>query len=112
MNKFAIVFLATAMTLGSGAAMAANSNGNENSAADAGAKAPGAKENLPPNKVDNNKINTGDTNTANPGNGSMSADQIDKNSDCKDGKCPNVNEKVKTKQGGGSVDRQTDGTSQ
>lgn len=50
MNKFAIIFLKAAMTLGSGAAMATDSNnGTANQAADAGAAAGGAKQNLPPN---------------------------------------------------------------
>ena len=42
MKKFAIVFLTAAMTLGSGAALAAEggNNGTANQAADAGAVAP------------------------------------------------------------------------
>jgi len=119
MNKFAIIFLTAAMTLGSGAAMAASSNnGTANQAADAGAAAGGAKQNLPPNNVDNSKINNTDTNTNPAANGgstgssNMSADEIDQNSQCKDGKCPDINSKVKTGEGGGQVDRKTDGTSQ
>ncbi|MFD1801759.1 YbgS-like family protein [Mixta tenebrionis] len=120
MNKIAIAVLTAAMTLGSGAALAAQgNNGTANQAADAGAVAPGAKENLPPNNVDNNDINTGSSNisgsgtsTPTAGSNGMSADQMDKNAQCKDGKCPNINEKVQTQQGGGDVDRKTDGTTQ
>lgn len=117
MNKFAIVFLATAMTLGSGAAIAASSNnGTANQAADAGAAAGGANENLAPNKVDNSKINnTGDATATQNGTqqkttknqSKMTADQIDKNTQCKDGKCPDVNKKV-----GPGADTKTDGTTQ
>ena len=120
MNKFAIAVLTAAMTLGSGAALAAQGNNcTANQAADAGAVAPGAKENLQPNNVDNSQINNGSTNTAPGASGSptagsngMSADEMDQNAQCKDGKCPNVNEKVQTQQGGGEVDRKTDGTTQ
>lgn len=116
MKKFAIVFLTAAMTLGSGAAMAAgSSNGGANQAADAGAVAGSAKENLAPNKVDNSKINnTGDATSHKSGehkatksHSKMSADEIDKNTQCKDGKCPNINEKV-----GPGADTKTDGTTQ
>lgn len=120
MNKFAIIFLTAAMTLGSGAAMAADSssnNGTANQAADAGAAAGGAKENLPPNKVDNSKINNSGVNSHSAATGgssgkNMSADEIDQNSQCKDGKCPNINKKVETKKGGGEVNTKTDGTTQ
>jgi len=119
MKKFALLFLTAAMTLSSGAVMAEGSNnGTANQAASAGAAAGGAKENLPPNKVDNNKINnTGnDTNPATSGSttshGNMSANEMDQNAQCKDGKCPNINKKVQTKVGGGDVDTKTDGTTQ
>lgn len=115
MNKFAIAVLTAAMTLGSGAALAAEgNNGTANQAADAGAVAPGAKENLPPNNVDNSQINNSGSASSSPtaGSNGMSADEMDQNAQCKDGKCPNVNEKVQTQQGGGEVDRKTDGTSQ
>ncbi|URQ61908.1 YbgS-like family protein [Pantoea alhagi] len=118
MNKFAIAILTAAMTLGSGAALAADgNNGTANQAADAGAVAPGAKENLPPNNVDNSQINNSGINnntssTPTAGSNGMSADEMDQNAQCKDGKCPNVNEKVQTQQGGGDVDRKTDGTTQ
>ncbi len=42
----------------------------------------------------------------------MTADEIDKNSQCKDGKCPDMNKKVHTKKGGGHVNTKTDGTTQ
>ncbi len=117
MNKFAMILLTTAMTLGSGAVMAADNNGEANAAADAGAAAGGANQNLPPNKVDNDKINNGSMNTnsaATSGTDSsnMSADQMHKNTLCKDGKCPDVNKKVETKEGGGHVQHKTDGTTQ
>jgi len=116
MKKFAIVFLTAAMTLGSASAMAAGgNNGTANQAADAGAAAGGAKQNLAPNKVDNSNINnTGEaTNptkhhkTTHHAKKKMTADEIDKNTQCKDGKCPDVNQKV-----GPGADRKTDGTTQ
>ncbi|WP_439212823.1 YbgS-like family protein [Duffyella gerundensis] len=116
MNKIAMVCLAAAMTLGSGAAMAAGgNNGTSNQAADAGAVAPGAKENLPPNNVDNSKINNGSGTSHSSSTHSskhMTADEIDQNAQCKDGKCPNINRKVETKVGGGEVNTKTDGTTQ
>ncbi|KQN54212.1 homeobox protein YbgS [Erwinia sp. E602] len=111
MNKFAIVFLTAAMTLGSGAAMAADSgsnNGSANAAADAGAVAPGAKSHLQPNGVDNSKINTGESGTPATGTTSgsdMSATEVHKNTECKDGKCPDINNKV-----GDDANHKTDGT--
>ncbi|WP_058969857.1 YbgS-like family protein [Type-D symbiont of Plautia stali] len=118
MNKFALIFLTAAMTLGSGAAMAAdNNNGSANASAEAGAAAGGAKQNLPPNNVDNSKINNGSMNTnsaatSGTSSGNMTAEQIHKNTMCKDGKCPDMNKKVDTKEGGGHVKHKTDGTSQ
>lgn len=110
MNKFSIVLLTAAMTLGSGAAMAdAGSNGTANQAADAGAVAPGAKQNMAPNKVSNDQINnTGDATSSGSTmnhDGNMSADEVHKNSQCKEGKCPDVNKKV-----GQDADTKTDGT--
>lgn len=119
MNKFAIVFLTAAMTLGSGAAMAAGSssdgggnNGTANQAEDAGAVAGSAKENLAPNKVDNSDINnTGDATSGTQQKmdhqKNMSANDIDQNTQCKDGKCPDMNKKV-----GPGADTKTDGTTQ
>ncbi|WP_426816726.1 YbgS-like family protein [Winslowiella sp. 2C04] len=113
MKKFAIVFLTAAMTLGSGAAMAASNNGTANQAADAGAAAGGAKQNLQPNNVDNSQINTGSgTSGTATDSSNMTADEIHKNAQCKDGKCPDVNKKVETKVGGGDVNTKTDGTTQ
>ena len=116
MKNFAIVFLTAAMTLGSGAVMADN-NGTANQAADAGAAAGGAKQNLPPNNVDNSQINNGQINTGGTtgtaaDSSNMTADEVHKNAQCKDGKCPDVNKKVETKVGGGEVDTKTDGTTQ
>lgn len=116
MNKIAMVCLAAVMTLGSGAALAAGSNnGTSNQAESAGAVAPGAKENLPPNNVDNSKINNGSGTSHSSSTHSsknMTADEIDQNAQCKDGKCPNINRKVETKVGGGEVNTKTDGTTQ
>ncbi|MTD26784.1 protein YbgS [Erwinia sorbitola] len=108
MNKFAIVLLTAAMTLGSGAAMAAG-NGASNAAADAGAIAPGAHKNISPNHVSNDKINTDGTGTHKDmkNHNGMSADEVNKNAQCKDGKCPDINSKV-----GSDADTKTDGTSQ
>lgn len=106
MNKFTMVLLTAAMTLGSTAAMA---DGSANAAADAGAVAGSAKENLAPNKVNNDKINTDGTGThkdMKKGHG-MSAEEVHKNSQCKDGKCPDINKKV-----GEDAQTKTDGTSQ
>ncbi|MEM6159972.1 YbgS-like family protein [Erwinia sp. P6884] len=109
MNKFAIVFLTAAMTLGSGAALAESNNGGANQAADAGAVSGSAKENLQPNNVDNSDINnTGNATspqTQADGSTNMSADEMHENSQCKDGKCPDMNKKV-----GDGADTKTDGT--
>lgn len=110
MNKFAIVFLTAAMTLGSGAAIAADNNGSANAAADAGAVAPGSNEKIAPNNVDNSKINTSGDNATHKDmkhHKGMSADEVNKNTQCKDGKCPDINKKV-----GNEADTKTDGTSQ
>ncbi|SFM87407.1 YbgS-like protein [Izhakiella capsodis] len=118
MNKFAIAILTATMALGSGAALAAGgNNGNSNQAAAAGAVSGGAKQTLAPKLVDNSKINGGSHNTAghpthknkmkHHKHKKMDANQINRNSQCKDGKCPNVNEKV-----GPGANTRTDGTTQ
>ncbi|MCX8957187.1 YbgS-like family protein [Erwinia psidii] len=113
MNKFAMVFLTAAMTLGSGAVMADQSNnGTANQAADAGASSAGAAQKLAPNGVDNSKINnTGDATThtkkVKHHAKKSSATETHKNSVCKDGKCPDVNKKV-----GSDANTKTDGTTQ
>lgn len=109
MKKFAIVLLTAAMTLGSGAVMAASGNGSANAAADAGAIAPGAKDNLAPNHVDNSKINTEGSSALKhkKKHHGMSANDAHKNTQCKDGKCTNINSKV-----GVGANTKTDGTSQ
>ena len=64
MTKLATLFLTATLSLASGAALAADSgaqtnNGQANAAADAGQVAPDARENVAPNNVDNNGVNTG-----------------------------------------------------
>jgi len=124
MTKLATLFLTATLTLASGSALAADSsasgsNGDANAAAEAGQVAPDAKQNIAPNNVDNNNINTGNTNTGGTmlhPNGTdsgtmnhdgMTTDEVHKNSMCKDGKCPNPNDKV-----GNDADTKTDGTTQ
>ena len=113
LKNLAILCLTAAMTLGSGAALAAtassssdtgstSSNGQENQS-----NSPGATQNLPPNNVDSSKINTSTTDNSN-----MTADQIDKNTKCKDGKCPDINSKVQTGKGATPGGTKTDGTTQ
>ncbi len=63
MTKLATLFLTATLSLASGAALAADSgaqtnNGQANAAADAGQVAPDARENVAPNNVDNNGVNT------------------------------------------------------
>ncbi len=112
-KNLALFFLTAVMTFSSGAALAASSgtstdtgstsnNGIENQSGSAG-----AKQNLPPNNVDNSKINTGNTDASN-----MSADEINKNTQCKDGKCPNINSKVQTGSNANPNGTKTDGTTQ
>ncbi|POT58735.1 hypothetical protein C3432_09255 [Citrobacter amalonaticus] len=122
MTKLASLFLTATLSLASGAALAAESgtqsnNGQANAAADAGQVAPDAKENVAPNNVDNNKINSGgkmlhpDGSTMN--HDGMTKDEVHKNSMCKDGRCPDVNKKVETGNGiNNDVDTKTDGTTQ
>ncbi len=109
MNKFAIVLLTAAITLGSGSVIAASGNGSFNAAADAGAIAPGAKDNLAPNHVDNSKINTEGSSALNhkKKHHGMSANDVHKNTQCKEGNCTNINSKV-----GSGADTKTNGTSQ
>ncbi|MCK8186103.1 YbgS-like family protein [Erwinia amylovora] len=109
MNKFAIVLLTAAITLGSGSVIAASGNGSSNAAADAGAIAPGAKDNLAPNHVDNSKINTEGSSALNhkKKHHGMSANDVHKNTQCKEGNCSNINSKV-----GSGADTKTNGTSQ
>ncbi|QCR36722.1 protein YbgS [Nissabacter sp. SGAir0207] len=101
MKKLALIFLTATMalgTFGSGAALAAGSSSNNGMSNQS--DGPGAKENLPPNNVDNSQINTGsndvsgntsidtgtgDTSTAT---GTTDADEAHKKTMCKDGRCP------------------------
>ncbi|WP_047625481.1 YbgS-like family protein [Enterobacter sp. ZOR0014] len=119
MTKLATLFLTATLTLASGSVLAAetgtsDSNGDANAAAEAGQVAPDAKQNIAPNNVDNSQINTGgtmlhpngsDSGTMNHDN--MSSDEVHKNSMCKDGKCPDPNDKV-----GNDANTKTDGTTQ
>ncbi len=120
MTKLASLFLTATLTLASGAALAAetttqSNNGQANSSADAGQTAPDARENVAPNNVDNNKINSGGTMLHPDGSSmnheGMTKDEVHKNSMCKDGRCPDVNKKVGSDINN-DVDTKTDGTSQ
>ncbi|EMF0717755.1 YbgS-like family protein [Citrobacter freundii] len=120
MTKLASLFLTATLTLTSGAVLAAetttqSNNGQANSSADAGQTAPDARENVAPNNVDNNKINSGGTMLHPDGSSmnheGMTKDEVHKNSMCKDGRCPDVNKKVGSDINN-DVDTKTDGTSQ
>ncbi|WP_446028982.1 YbgS-like family protein [Lelliottia amnigena] len=130
MTKLATLFLTATLTMASGAALAADAsssdnNGQANAAASAGQVAPDAKQNVAPNNVDNNNINTGSgyisgtmlhpngTDSGTMNHDGMTKDEVHKNSMCKDGKCPDMNKKVETGSGDNSeVDTKTDGTTQ
>ena len=124
MTKLATLFLTATLTLASGSVLAADtgssdSNGDANAAAAAGQVAPDAKQNIAPNNVDNSQINSGNTHTGGTmlhPNGTdsgtmnhdgMTKDEVHKNSMCKDGRCPDPNDKV-----GSDADTKTDGTTQ
>ena len=122
MTKLASLFLTATLSLASGAALAAESstqsnNGQANAAADAGQVAPDAKENVAPNNVDNDNINSGGTmlhpNGSSMNQEGMTQDEVHKNTMCKDGRCPDMNKKVETGDGlNNGVDSKTDGTTQ
>ncbi|HGY2793844.1 TPA: YbgS-like family protein [Citrobacter amalonaticus] len=122
MTKLASLFLTATLSLASGAALAAETsaqtnNGQANAAADAGQVAPDAKENVAPNNVDNDNINSGGTmlhpNGSSMNHEGMTKDEVHKNTMCKDGRCPDVNKKVETRNGiNNDVDTKTDGTTQ
>ncbi|EGT3572634.1 hypothetical protein D8W73_09580 [Citrobacter amalonaticus] len=122
MTKLASLFLTATLSLASGAALAAESstqtnNGQANAAADAGQVAPDAKQNVAPNNVDNDNINSGGTmlhpNGSSMDHEGMTKDEVHKNTMCKDGRCPDVNKKVETGNGiNNDVDTKTDGTTQ
>ncbi|MDB2179390.1 YbgS-like family protein [Citrobacter farmeri] len=122
MTKLASLFLTATLSLASGAALAAESstqsnNGQANAAADAGQVAPDAKENVAPNNVDNDNINSGGTmlhpNGSSMNHDGMTKDEVHKNTMCKDGRCPDMNKKVETGEGMNSdVDSKTDDTTQ
>lgn len=121
-TKLASLFLTATLSLASGAALAAetstqSNNGQANAAADAGQVAPDAKENVAPNNVDNDNINSGGTmlhpNGSSMNHDGMTKDEVHKNTMCKDGRCPDMNKKVETGEGMNSdVDSKTDGTTQ
>ena len=122
MTKLASLFLTATLSLASGSALdaetnAQSNNGQANSSADAGQVAPDARENVAPNNVNNNKINSGGTmlhpNGSSMNHEGMTKDEVHKNSMCKDGRCPDVNKKVETGNGiNNDVDTKTDGTTQ
>ena len=124
MTKLATLFLTATLSLASGAALAADSgaqsnNGQANAAADAGQVAPDARENVAPNNIDNNGVNTGSGGTMLHSDGSsmnndgMTKDEEHKNTMCKDGRSPDINKKVQTGDGiNNDVDTKTDGTTQ
>ena len=121
-TKLASLFLTATLSLASGAALAAetstqSNNGQANAAADAGQVAPDAKENVAPNNVDNDNINSGGTmlhpNGSSMNHEGMTKDEVHKNTMCKDGRCPDMNKKVETGDGmNNGVDSKTDGTTQ
>ncbi|HGY1227406.1 TPA: YbgS-like family protein [Citrobacter farmeri] len=121
-TKLASLFLTATLSLASGAALAAetstqSNNGQANAAADAGQVAPDAKENVAPNNVDNDNINSGGTmlhpNGSSMNHEGMTQDEVHKNTMCKDGRCPDMNKKVETGEGmNNEVDSKTDGTTQ
>ncbi|HCD7251561.1 TPA: YbgS-like family protein [Citrobacter farmeri] len=121
-TKLASLFLTATLSLASGAALAAetstqSNNGQANAAADAGQVAPDAKENVAPNNVDNDNINSGGTmlhpNGSSMNHDGMTKDEVHKNTMCKDGRCPDMNKKVETGEDMNSdVDSKTDGTTQ
>ncbi|ALI13975.1 YbgS-like family protein [Salmonella enterica subsp. enterica serovar Kiambu] len=126
MTKLTTLLLTATLGLASGAALAAesnaqSSNGQANSAANAGQVAPDARQNVAPNDVNNNDINTnGNANsTMQHPDGStmnhdgMTKDEEHKNTMCKDGRCPDINKKVETGNGvNNDVNTKTDGTTQ
>lgn len=118
-----ILILSATLSMLSGTALAAESasqnNGQANSAASAGQSASDAHQNIAPNGVSNNNVNSSSSGTMLHPNGStsdaqhMSPDEIHKNSMCKDGKCPDMNKKVETGSGmNNDVNSKTDGTTQ
>jgi len=121
MNKLAALLLTTTLTMASGAALAADStsqtnNGQANAAADAGQVAPDAKENLAPNTggtQSGTMLHQNNDGKHGISDDSLSKDEIHKNSQCKDGKCPDINEKVQTGDGiNNDAKTKTDGTTQ
>lgn len=124
MNPLVTIFLTATLSTLSGAALAAGNgsdsgsgNGQANAAAEAGQVAPDAHQNMAPNGVDGNDVNTGSGSSMHNSTGTssepMTKDEIHKNTMCKDGKCPDINKKIQTGNGmNNDVDTKTDGTTQ
>jgi hypothetical protein len=97
MNKFAMIFLATAMTLGCGAALAADTGSTTGSSNNNGmanqSDSTTSKDNMAPKGVDNSQINSGSTNTNTTSGTSSSTEPSNAAKDhkktmCKEGRCP------------------------
>lgn len=124
MTKLATLSLTATLSLVSGATLVADSeaqsnNSQANATVDAGQVVPDARENVAPDNVDNGGINTGSDGTMlHPDGSSMSSDGMTKdeehrNTMCKDGRCPDINEKAQTGDGiDNDVGTKTDGTTQ
>ena len=93
------------------AAPASSNNGQANASAQAGQHAPDARQNVAPAHVNNHGINQAGGNTSAAGE-AMSSDEIHKNAQCKDGRCPDINKKVRSGDNAPMDNRKTDGTSQ
>lgn len=113
-KKMAMLFLTTAMTLGSGAALAAPGTGSNAGGTDNGVT---ELQKNAPNSVDNKDINNSSTDTNTTGTttgtdaGGLNKAEQHKNTMCKDGRCPDVNKKVETGTGAPEGTK-TDGTTQ
>lgn len=116
-KKLAMLLITTLLTLGSGAALAADNSsagsGSDNGLANQSNSAESIQKTAP-NDVSNDKINTGGTDTSKIGstddNANLNASEIHKNTMCKDGRCPDTNSKVETGKGGPTEATKTDGT--
>lgn len=105
MTKLATLFLTATLSLASGAALAADSGAQTNNGGQTPqlmrAVAPDARENVAPNNVDNNGVNTGSGGTmlhpdgSSMNNDGMTKDEEHKNTMCKDGRCPDINKRYK-----------------
>ncbi|KAB7897893.1 hypothetical protein GA565_18945 [Rouxiella sp. S1S-2] len=97
MKKFATLLLAAGLALSSGAVFAEGTDAGSNNGNANQTGGPGSVQKLAPNGVDNNKINTSNTNTAQEKHHKKTTQmhkKTSKNADhkitmCKDGRCPN-----------------------